>query len=268
VLVTQFNSFYQTGLTLFTIVLSVFGVLLGMAVTGQKFSVIMTGTGVIALAGIVVNNAIILIDTFNREQTIQPDLLTATLATAAQRIRPILLTTITTIAGLIPMATQVNLDLINQTTAVGGITAIWWVQLSTAIISGLAFSTLLTLVVVPVMLAAPETVSRTWARLRGRAPAIAAPAAPAPALALAGGAPQRPLEVWEPVRPMVPPAAVPVPLRAAGEVAASGRAPARRDRPAEELDVYAAVLAPAPRRRDEEAGPPAPGFAQHPEAAE
>ncbi|WP_075220845.1 efflux RND transporter permease subunit [Acuticoccus yangtzensis] len=168
VLVTQFNSFYQTALTLMTIILSVFGVLLGMAITGQKFSVIMTGTGVIALAGIVVNNAIVLIDTFNRERLEQPDLLSATLATAAQRVRPILLTTITTIAGLIPMATQVNLDFFTRTIAVGGITSIWWVQLSTAIIAGLAFSTILTLVVVPVMLAMPETVGRTWARLCGR----------------------------------------------------------------------------------------------------
>ena len=99
VLVTQFNNFYQTALTLMTIILSVFGVLLGMLITGQKFSVIMTGTGVIALAGIVVNNAIVLLDTFNRQIKIQPDRLTAILATAEQRIRPILLTTITTIAS-------------------------------------------------------------------------------------------------------------------------------------------------------------------------
>ncbi|WP_108659710.1 efflux RND transporter permease subunit [Acuticoccus kandeliae] len=194
VLVTQFNSFYQTGLTLLTIVLSVFGVLLGMILTGQKFSVIMTGTGVIALAGIVVNNAIVLIDTFNRERAEQPDLLTAVLSTAAQRVRPILLTTITTIAGLIPMATQVNLDFFTRTVAVGGITSIWWVQLSTAIISGLAFSTILTLVVVPVMLALPETVSRAVARMRGRpVPAPATPATgtalvPAAAFATAGAA--------------------------------------------------------------------------------
>ncbi|WP_420392533.1 efflux RND transporter permease subunit [Acuticoccus sp.] len=178
VLVTQYNSFYQTALTLLTIVLSVFGVLLGMAITGQKFSVIMTGTGVIALAGIVVNNAIVLIDTYNRERSQQIDVLTAVLATAAQRVRPILLTTITTIAGLIPMATQVNLDFFTRTIAVGGITSVWWVQLSTAIISGLAFSTILTLVVVPVMLAMPTTVTAAVARARGRH----VPAAQTPAL--------------------------------------------------------------------------------------
>lgn len=173
VLVTQFNSFYQTALTLSTIVLSVFGVLIGIAVTGQKFSVIMTGTGIVALAGIVVNNAIILIDTYNRERQDQPDALTAVLATAAQRIRPILLTTVTTIAGLIPMATQVNIDLFARETLVGGITAAWWVQLSTAIIGGLTFSTILTLIVVPVMLAMPETLSRAFAARRRQSAAAA-----------------------------------------------------------------------------------------------
>ncbi|MEM0905961.1 MAG: efflux RND transporter permease subunit [Pseudomonadota bacterium] len=186
VLVTQFNNFYQTALTLLTIILSVFGVLLGMMLTGQKFSVIMTGTGVIALAGIVVNNAIVLIDTFNRERKIQADVLTAVLSTASQRVRPILLTTITTIAGLIPMATQINLDFFTRTIAVGGITSIWWVQLSTAIISGLAFSTILTLIVIPVLLALPETMSRTARRLTGRGtqmqPALANVSAGSPAL--------------------------------------------------------------------------------------
>jgi multidrug efflux pump len=122
ILLTQYNSFYQTFLTLSTVVLSVFGVLLGMMVTGQKFSIIMTGTGVVALAGIVVNNAIVLIDTYNRFIDDGLDPLDAILKTSAQRIRPILLTTITTIAGLIPMATQINFDFANQVTAYGGIT--------------------------------------------------------------------------------------------------------------------------------------------------
>ena len=109
----------------------------------------------VALAGIVVNNAIVLIDTYNRFRRDGTDVIEAVLKTAAQRIRPILLTTITTIAGLVPMATQINLNFIDRVVSIGGITSIWWVQLSTAVISGLAFSTLLTLVVVPVLLAAP-----------------------------------------------------------------------------------------------------------------
>ncbi|MBO6757020.1 MAG: efflux RND transporter permease subunit [Roseibium sp.] len=156
ILLTQYNSFYQTFLTLSTVVLSVFGVLIGMMVTGQKFSIIMTGTGVVALAGIVVNNAIVLIDTYNRFRHDGLEPLDAILKTSAQRIRPILLTTVTTIAGLIPMATKINFDFFNQVIAIGGITAVWWVQLSTAVISGLAFSTMLTLILIPVLIAAPS----------------------------------------------------------------------------------------------------------------
>ncbi len=170
ILITQFNSFYQTFITLMTIILAASGALVGMVVTGQKFSIIMTGTGIIALAGIVVNNAIVLIDTYNRMRREDGiSVREAALKTAAQRLRPILLTTITTIAGLIPMATQVNLNFFSQTIAVGGITSIWWVQLSTAVIFGLAFSTILTLVLVPVLLTLPDNVAtfvRSWRSLR------------------------------------------------------------------------------------------------------
>ncbi len=155
ILITQFNSFYQTALTLMTVVFSIFGVLLGIVVTGQTFSIIMTGTGVMALAGIVVNNAIVLIDTYNRFRSEDVEVVEAVIKTAAQRIRPILLTTITTIAGLIPMATGINLDFFNRVIAVGSITAAWWIQLSTAVIAGLGFSTVLTLILIPVLLAFP-----------------------------------------------------------------------------------------------------------------
>ncbi|SOB95964.1 efflux RND transporter permease subunit [Stappia indica] len=164
ILVTQYNSFYQTFLTLSTVIMSVFGVLLGMALMGQKFSIIMTGTGVVALAGIVVNNAIVLIDTYNRfrEDGIEP--VEAVLKTSAQRIRPVLLTTITTIAGLVPMMTQLNLDFFNRVIALGSITAVWWVQLSTAVIFGLGFATILTLIVIPTMLALPTVWGATVRR--------------------------------------------------------------------------------------------------------
>ncbi len=158
ILLTQFNSFYQSILTLATVVLAVFGALIGMMVTGQKFSIIMTGTGIIALAGIVVNNAIVLLDTYNRMRSEGVSIPDAVVKTAAQRLRPILLTTVTTIAGLVPMATQINLNFFERIISVGSITSIWWVQLSTAIIAGLAFSTLLTLVLIPCMLALPSNV--------------------------------------------------------------------------------------------------------------
>jgi len=197
ILVTQFNSFYQTMLTLSTVIMSIFGVLIGMLLTGQKFSVIMTGTGIVALAGIVVNNAIVLIDTYNRfieDHDIDP--VEAILKTAAQRIRPILLTTITTIAGLVPMATQINFNFFERIIAVGSITAVWWVQLSTAVISGLAFSTLLTLVVIPTMIAMPHVWTQACKRRFGRympddlEPAVATSAAMAAANDPAPGAEQ------------------------------------------------------------------------------
>jgi multidrug efflux pump len=158
ILVTQFNSFYQTILTLSTVILAIVGVLIGMMIAGQKFSIIMTGTGVVALAGIVVNNAIVLIDTYNRLRSEGIPVHDAVLKTSGQRLRPIMLTTITTIMGLVPMALAINLNFFSQTITVGSITAVWWVQLSTAIISGLAFSTLLTLVMIPVMLTFPSNI--------------------------------------------------------------------------------------------------------------
>jgi multidrug efflux pump len=169
ILVTQFNSFYQTILTLATVVLAVVGVLIGMLVTGQKFSIIMTGTGVVALAGIVVNNAIVLMDTFNRHHRAGGlNTIDAVIRTASQRLRPIFLTTFTTMMGLIPMATQVSVDYFNRSIEVGGITSTWWVQLSTAIIFGLGFSTLLTLLLIPTMLALPYVYQQRWKALRTR----------------------------------------------------------------------------------------------------
>lgn len=162
ILLTQFNSFYHSVLTLSTVVLSTMGVLIGMMVTGQAFSVIMTGTGIVALAGIVVNNSIVLIDTYQRLREDAMDVIEAVLRTAGQRLRPIMLTTITTMFGLLPMALQINLDFPNREIVIGGPVAVWWVQLSTAIIFGLGFSTLLTLVLVPVLLAAPSVIRARW----------------------------------------------------------------------------------------------------------
>ena len=165
ILLMQFNSVYCTFLTLSTVVLSTIGVLLGMVVTGQTFSVIMTGTGVVALAGIVVNNSIVLIDTYQRLLESGMDRVDVVLKAAGQRLRPILLTTITTMIGLFPMAIQASVDVFNRTVQMGEPTAAWWVQLSTAIIFGLGFSTLLTLVLVPVMLTLPETMRRRFQSL-------------------------------------------------------------------------------------------------------
>lgn len=164
ILVTQFNSFYHTMLTLSTVIMSAIGVLIGMIITGQAFSVIMTGTGIVALAGIVVNNSIVLIDTYHRLKDTGMPVIEAVLRTSAQRLRPVLLTTITTICGLLPMALQINFDFFARAVSFGGVTSVWWVQLSTAIIFGLGFATLLTLVLTPVLIAAPTVYRERFAR--------------------------------------------------------------------------------------------------------
>jgi len=168
ILLTQFNSFYHSMLTLSAVIMSTMGVLLGMVITGQTFSVIMTGTGIVALAGIVVNNNIVLIDTFQGLLARGMEPVEAVLRTAGQRLRPVLLTTITTICGLLPMATQINVGFFDRTVTYGGPVAVWWVQLSTAIISGLSFATMLTLVVTPVLLAAPTVMRENYGGLRAR----------------------------------------------------------------------------------------------------
>ena len=167
ILLMQFNSLYCTLLTLSTVVLSTIGVLLGMTLTGQTFSVIMSGTGVVALAGIVVNNSIVLIDTYQRLLETGLDKVDVVLKAAGQRLRPILLTTITTMIGLFPMAIQASVDVANRTVQMGEPTAAWWVQLSTAIIFGLGFSTLLTLILVPVLLTLPDTMRQRFSVMPG-----------------------------------------------------------------------------------------------------
>ncbi len=168
ILVTQFNSFYQALLILSAVVFSTVGVLLGLLVTNQPFGIVMSGVGVIALAGIVVNNNIVLIDTYNllRKNGMEP--LEAVLRTGAQRLRPVLLTTITTILGLMPMVLGWNIDLISRRIQVGGPSTQWWTQLATAVAGGLAFATLLTLVMTPCLLLLGE-------RRKGRRASVAAP---------------------------------------------------------------------------------------------
>ncbi|MGM0583132.1 MAG: efflux RND transporter permease subunit, partial [Pseudomonadota bacterium] len=126
-------------------------------VMGQPFSIIMTGTGIVALAGIVVNNNIVLIDTY-QEFARQMPRLEAIARTAEQRIRPVLLTTITTMAGLAPMMLGISVDFFNGGYSLNAPTALWWKQLATAVIWGLGTATVLTLVVTPSALAA-----RVWA---------------------------------------------------------------------------------------------------------
>ena len=156
ILVTQFNSFYQALLILSAVVLSTVGVLLGLLITGQPFGIVMSGVGVIALAGIVVNNNIVLIDTYNILRRRGMDTIEAVIRTGAQRLRPVLLTTVTTVLGLMPMVLGVNIDLIDRSVAIGGPSTQWWTQLATAVAGGLTFATLLTLVLTPSLLVLGE----------------------------------------------------------------------------------------------------------------
>jgi multidrug efflux pump len=168
VLLLEYNSFYQVFVTLSTVLMSVAGVLLGMLVTGMSFSAIMTGLGIVALAGIVVKNGIVLIDTYNhyrRDDGVEP--IKAMLITASQRVRPVLLTATVTALGVIPMALNIEFDFIRREIVVGGIAGSWFVHLSTALVSGLFFSTALTLVMVPVLITAPSVIGASATRLFG-----------------------------------------------------------------------------------------------------
>ncbi|EAQ01174.1 transporter, AcrB/AcrD/AcrF family protein [Pseudooceanicola batsensis HTCC2597] len=152
ILLAQFNSVYNSMLVLLAVVLSTTGVLIGMLVMDQTFSIIMTGTGIVALAGIVVNNNIVLIDTFQEYSRYMPRI-EAIIRTAEDRIRPVLLTTITTMAGLAPMMFGLSLDFFNGGYSIDSPTALWWKQLATAVVFGLGVATVLTLVVTPSLLA-------------------------------------------------------------------------------------------------------------------
>ena len=165
ILVTQFNRFYSAFLILSAVIMSTVGVMLGLLLIEQPFGIVMSGVGVIALAGIVVNNNIVLIDTFDRIVKTGASQREAIIRTGAQRLRPVLLTTTTTIFGLIPMVTRVNIDFVTREISVGAPSTQWWQQLSTAIAFGLAFATLLTMFVTPSLLMIRANVV-AWRRRR------------------------------------------------------------------------------------------------------
>jgi multidrug efflux pump len=166
ILVTQFNSFYSALLILTSVIMSTIGVFIGLLVTGQPFGIVMSGIGVIALAGIVVNNNIVLIDTYDRLKETASSAREAILKTGAQRLRPVLLTTVTTILGLLPMVSGVNIDFIAREVSVGAPSMQWWSQLSTSIVFGLGFATVLTLFVTPCALMIMANFHDWWVRRR------------------------------------------------------------------------------------------------------
>ena len=169
ILLWQFNSFYGVVVTLSAVILSTIGVLLGIQVnllhTFDYISVIMMGTGVVALAGVVVGHNIVLVDTFYqlRRQGFEAD--EAAMRAAVQRFRPVILTTVVTIVGLLPLMFQIHPNYRTGTLEYKAPGSEWWVQLSGAVVWGLSFSTLLTLVLTPVLLAAPRSSASRLHRL-------------------------------------------------------------------------------------------------------
>jgi multidrug efflux pump len=149
ILVTQFNSLFQAFLILTAVVFSTGGVLISNLIIGEPFSIIMSGVGVIILAGIVVNNNIVLIDTYNVLRTRGEKPLEAIIRTCAVRLRPVILTTVTTIMGLMPMALSMNINFLSREVSFGAPSTQWWTQLSSAVAVGLAFATILTLLLTP-----------------------------------------------------------------------------------------------------------------------
>ena len=151
ILVAQFNALTVPFIILSTVILSLIGVLAGLLICHMPFGIIMTGVGVISLAGVVVNNAIVLLDYTRLLQRRGLELLPAVIEAGATRLRPVLLTAITTILGLIPMAVGVSYDFHKMAWALRSESSQWWSSMAIAVIFGLAFATLLTLVVLPTL---------------------------------------------------------------------------------------------------------------------
>jgi multidrug efflux pump len=156
ILLAQFNKLTSVAITLSAVVLSTFGVLVGLMVTGQAFGVVMTGIGIIANAGVIVNNNIVLIDTYDRLRREGINAYDAIMETCRERVRPVLLTAVAAILGVLPIAFGINVEILNRHITIGAPATQWWINLSTAIVFGLGFATILTLIVTPAMLMAVE----------------------------------------------------------------------------------------------------------------
>ncbi|MCP4630276.1 MAG: efflux RND transporter permease subunit [bacterium] len=169
ILLTQFNSFITPFIILTSVILSLVGVFIGLLVTGTAFGIIMTGIGVISLAGVVVNNAIVLIDYYNQLMERGLNSFEALMRAGTVRFRPVMLTAITTILGLLPMATGISFDFRKMAFDIGGESSQWWGPMAVAVTFGLGFATLLTLIVVPVLCSLVNSVKNRKSRTRKKA---------------------------------------------------------------------------------------------------
>jgi len=165
ILLAQFNKFSSVFLVLTAVILSTIGVLLGLMIMGQAFGVVMTGIGIIANAGVIVNNNIVLIDTYDRCREEGMTAYDAIIETCRERARPVVLTAVTAILGVLAIAFGINLDFVNRDIAFGAPSTQWWVHLSSAIVFGLGFATVLTLVVTPAALMMLANISE-WSAQR------------------------------------------------------------------------------------------------------
>jgi multidrug efflux pump len=152
VLLAQFNKFTSVLLVLMTVIMATIGVFLGLLITGQTFGIVMSGIGVIALAGVVVNNNIVLIDTYDRLRDEGWTKMDAILQTCRERARPVVLTAVSAILGVLPIAFGLGLEIFHHETTINAPSTQWWIALSSAIVYGLAFATVLTLIVTPAAL--------------------------------------------------------------------------------------------------------------------
>jgi multidrug efflux pump len=168
ILLAQFNKFTSVVLVLSAVILSTIGVLLGLMIMGQPFGVVMTGIGIIANAGVIVNNNIVLIDTYDRLRREGVAAYEAILETCRERARPVVLTAVTAILGVLPIAFGMNIEFSTREITVGAPATQWWISLSTAIVFGLGFATILTLVVTPAALMAIANLAAWRERRRAR----------------------------------------------------------------------------------------------------
>jgi multidrug efflux pump len=182
IMLVEFDSFFDVALVLSAAVLSTTGVFLGLLIFQQPFSVVMTGIGVVAAAGVVVGNNIVLIDAFKANRKAAFTAREAVLYTGIERFRPVLLTSGTAIVGLIPTALGIDVNFINREVLVGAPQGKWWAYLAQAICYGLIFAKVLTLIVTPCALLLRENVAIWWQRRRRRWGGAVEPLPPVPAL--------------------------------------------------------------------------------------
>ncbi|HEY7817796.1 MAG TPA: efflux RND transporter permease subunit, partial [Vicinamibacteria bacterium] len=178
ILVAQFDSILVPAAIMVSVLLSLIGVFWGLILTATPFGIIMTGIGVISLAGVVVNNAIVLLDFVQQARAKGAEKTQAVIDSGAIRMRPVLLTAVTTVLGLIPLTLGINLDFFKGTLTFGGDSSQWWGPMGVAVIFGLTVSTVLTLVIVPITYHSLDSLSgavealpsQFRARRRGRLP--------------------------------------------------------------------------------------------------